>query len=166
MAFEVPVVEVDRSKRQVAPTIAAVVVLLAVVAGVAFASGGANVPNRPAAAASPVATPSPTASAGPLTLHCVDVDRTTCARMARVAIKALPAGLPAAVEAAAWKSMLCNDTADCPPGFLAGGRPLGSVIVRFADGSPGAAVNIVDGLPGPIRRAPKAWVVYWLPAES
>jgi hypothetical protein len=166
MAFEVPVVEVDRSKRRVGPTIAAVTVLLAVVAGVAFVGRGSDGATRSAAAASPVAPPSPAASAGPLALRCVDVDPATCARMARVAIRALPEGLPAAVEAAAWKSMLCGDTADCPPGFLAGGRPLGSVIVRFADGSPAAAVNIVDGQSGPIRRAPKAWVVYWLPADS
>ena len=166
MAFEVPVGEVEGSKQRVAPTIVAVAVLLAVVAGVAFVSRGSLEAPGAAAASPPTAAPAPARNPGQLELRCVDVDPTTCARMARAAIGALPDGLPAAVEAAAWKSMLCGDTADCPPGFLAGGRPLGSVIVRFEDGSPGAAVNIVDGPPGPIRRSPKAWVVYWLPADS
>jgi hypothetical protein len=170
MPFEVPVGEVEPSRRRVAPAVAAVAVLLAVVAGIAVVGRGPADAARTAGTAPASTLPSelatPARSPVPLMLRCVDVDPATCARMARIAIEALPSGLPAAIEAAVWKSMLCGDTPDCPPGFLDGGPPLGSVILRFEDGSPGAAVNIVDGQRGPIRRSPKAWVVYWLPADS
>ena len=83
--------------------------------------------------------------------------------MAKAAIRALPDDAPAVLAATVWRSLLCGDTFDCPPAYLDGSTPLGSVTVRFADGSPQAAINVVDGRPGPISRAPRAWIVRWLP---
>ena len=99
----------------------------------------------------------------PADLNCRDVDRGTCQRMARAAIRALPGDGPAIRAATVWRSLLCGDTFDCPPAYLAGSTPLGSVTVRFADGSPQAALNVVDGRSGPIKRAPRAWIVRWMP---
>ena len=99
----------------------------------------------------------------PVDLNCRDVDRGTCRRMARAAILALPGDPPVIRAATIWRSLLCGDRFDCPPAYLDGSRPLGSVTVRFADGSPQAALNVVDGRSGPIKRAPRAWIVRWLP---
>jgi len=83
--------------------------------------------------------------------------------MAKAALLALPGDVPEAIDATVWRSLLCNDNSDCPPSYLDGSAPLGSVIISFADGGPRAAINVVEGRTGPIRRAPRAWVVRWMP---
>jgi hypothetical protein len=82
--------------------------------------------------------------------------------MAKAALLALPDDVPDAADATVWRSLLCNESSDCPPRYLDGATPLGSVIIGFADGSPDAAVNVVEGTAGPIRHAPRAWVVRWM----
>jgi hypothetical protein len=83
--------------------------------------------------------------------------------MAKAAFVVLPRDAPAALDATVWRSLLCNDNFDCPASFLDGSEPLGSVIIRFTDGSPRAALNVIEGAPGPITRAPRAWIVRWMP---
>lgn len=172
MAFEVPMSDVARGtgpggRRTVA---AALLVLLSVVT-VAIATGGMPAPGSGTAAGSRespvgrIARPAaaPISRTVPAEVECRDVGRATCLRMAIAAMGALPDDAPEAVDATVWRSLLCNDNSDCPPSYLDGSVPLGSVIIRFVDGSPRAAVNVVEGRTGPIRRSPRAWVVRWMP---
>lgn len=169
MGFEVPVSGVGGGPRRGGRAAAAV--LASVVAVVAVAVAGATSPTatvpRAAGASVPATTTQPTAPviarAVPAELTCRDVDHATCERMARAAVLVLPADAPEALDATVWRSLLCNDTSDCPPSYLDGAAPLGSVIITFADRSPRAAVNVVEGQTGPIRRAARAWVVRWMP---
>jgi hypothetical protein len=148
-----------------------VIVGLAAVAGIALAnSGPAGIEATPAATSGtrPIAAAAPPDAAAhartvPSDVNCRDVERRTCQRMARAAIRALPDDAPAVLAATVWRSLLCGDTFDCPPAYLDGSEPLGSVTVRFADGSPHAAINVVEGRSGPIQRPPRAWIVRWLP---
>ena len=169
MGFEVPISAVGDGPRRGGRAAAAV--LAAIVAVLAVAVAGAISPSprepRAARASVPATTTQPTspvvARAVPAELSCRDVDRATCLRMTRAAVLVLPADAPEALDATVWRSLLCNDTSDCPPRYLDGAAPLGSVIITFADRSPRAAVNVVEGQTGPIRRAARAWVVRWMP---
>jgi hypothetical protein len=151
--------------------VVAVVIGIAAVAGFALTSAGpAGVETMPAAtsgglpfAAAGASDPPTLARIVPSDLNCRDVERRTCQRMARAAIRILPDDAPAVLAATVWRSLLCGDTFDCPPTYLDGSMPLGSVTVRFADGSPQAAINVVEGRPGAIQRPPRAWIVRWLP---
>lgn len=170
MEFEVSAVVGGPSGRGVRAVVA-VFIGLAAVAGIALANAGppavetmpaATSGSRPIAAAASSDAPALTRTV-PSELNCRDVERRTCQRMAWAAIRALPNDAPAVLAATVWRSLLCGDTFDCPPAYLDGSTPLGSVTVRFADGSPQAAINVVEGHPGPIQRAPRAWIVRWLP---
>ena len=175
MEFEVAPAVVDPGSARRRRGVAAVVIGFAVVVGIAFSSlGSARVgqaetareeTGEDLAIAAPVeASAIPTLMRTvPADLRCRDVERSTCQLIARAAIRALPDDAPAVLAATVWRSLLCGDTFDCPPAHLDGSTPLGSVTVRFADGSPQAAINVVDGRPGPISRAPRAWIVRWLP---
>jgi hypothetical protein len=175
MGFEVPVSDVGggprRGGRAVAAALASIVtvVAVAIVAGAVAPISEKPRNARPSVAGGQVAT-GPEQSIRPSVSHvvpphltCQDVDRATCQRMARAAVLVLPADAPEALDVTVWRSLLCNDTSDCPPGYLDGSAPLGSVIITFADRSPRAAVNVVEGRTGPIRRAARAWVVRWMP---
>ncbi len=171
MGFEVPVSGVDRGRAGGGRVIAAALVLVATLVAVGAATGGVPRADRNVVAA----TAGPTLDVGagtttatlprplPRNLTCRDVDRTDCLRIAKAALLALPVDAPDAVDATVWRSLLCNDSLECPPARLKGSVPLGSVIIGFADGGPRAAVNVVEGQIGPIRRAPHAWVVRWMP---
>lgn len=175
MEFEVSPAVVDASPARRRRGVAAVLIGFGAVVGIAFSStgmpiaGGAETPGREAESGGAIAAPVE-ASAGlslartiPDDLRCRDVDRDTCQRMARAAIGALPDDAPAILTATVWRSLLCGDTFDCPPTYIDDALPLGSVTIRFVDGSPRAALNVVDGQPGPIKRAPRAWIVRWMP---
>jgi hypothetical protein len=171
MGFEVPVSGVDRPPAPGGRVVAAG--LLVLVAGVVFAiaTGGDSRSAREVAAASnhqPATASSVTAGpilprAVPVDLTCRDVDQATCRRMAKAALLVLPDDAPEAIDVTVWRSLLCNSSFDCPPSYLDGSAPLGSVIIRFADRGPRAAVNVVAGRSGSIQRAPRAWVVRWMP---
>lgn len=93
---------------------------------------------------------------------CHDLDRATCLRVARAALRALPEDAPTVASVATWSSLLCGDSSDCPPGFLDDAEPLGSAVLWFVDDSPTAAVNVVDWNYAPnIRLGPRAWLVGW-----
>ena len=82
-----------------------------------------------------------------------------CERVIRAALRVLPADLPDVSGAAVWRSLVCNDTFDCPPGYLRDSDAIGSVIMRFADDSPSVAVNVVDWRYGTsIRLGLRAWI--------
>lgn len=183
MTFEVPVARVGRRSRSW--PIAALVVGLAGVALIGFAGGPTGTPTPGPAAAAPLGSgsaaapvaPGPFVIAGervaagraierrplPDVLRCEGVDEAACARIARAALLVLPADVPTVTDATVWRSLRCGDTSDCPPHYLKGAEPLGSVFVGFADGSPGAVINVVDWRYGSaIRLGPRAWLVDWL----
>ena len=170
MGFEVPISGVDRGPRRGRRAIAVAVFVLASVVGLAIATGGGpgrTATSRLAGVSPSVGDAAPSAVAAlprvvPGSVRCRDVDRATCLRMAKAALLALPDDVPDAADATVWRSLLCNESSDCPPRYLDGATPLGSVIIGFADGSPDAAVNVVEGTAGPIRHAPRAWVVRWM----
>jgi hypothetical protein len=171
MGFEVPLAGVDRRSERGRRAVAVALLAFATLVGLAVATSG--VPparsNLAAGSGNPslARTPEPPARTIPRALPaevvCRDVDRVTCLRMAKAAVLVLPDDVPDAIDATVWRSLVCNDSFDCPRGYIDGSAPLGSVIIRFADGGPRAAVNVVEGLGGPIRRAPRAWVVRWMP---
>ena len=95
----------------------------------------------------------------------METDR--CHRLVRAALRVLPADLPDVRDAGVWRSLVCNDTFDCPPAYLRDSPPAGSVILRFVDRSPGAAVNVVDWRYGSaIRLGLRAWIARSMPTED
>lgn len=175
MEFEVSPAVVDASSAHRRQGVAAVLIGFGAVVAIAVSSVGQSHAGQietpggdlgsgvvSAAVVDAFDTPMP-ARTIPVELNCRDVDRGTCERMARAAILELPGDGPAIRTVTVWRSLLCGDTFDCPPVYLDGSTPLGSVTVRFADGSPQAALNVVDGRSGPIKRAPRAWIVRWMP---
>lgn len=98
----------------------------------------------------------------PDTVLCHGLDETRCTAVVRAALALLGAGVPDAVSATAWSSLLCDSTIDCPPADLATAVPLGSVVLTFADGGPSAWVNVVDH-PAASGGGPStdAWIVLW-----
>jgi hypothetical protein len=185
MEFEVPPAVVTRSPLRRQRGVAAILLAFASIVGLAVASAempaAANSPaprssagdgpaaDGPAADGPAGSNPAPARAEQtipgdlPADLRCRDVARRTCERMVRAAIRALPDDSPAILAATVWQSLLCGDSFDCPPSQLDGSTPLGSVTLRFVDRSPQAAINVIDGEPGSIQRAPRAWIVRWLP---
>jgi hypothetical protein len=183
MTFEVPVERIGGGKRRW--TVGAVVVGWIAVVAVAFVTGGSagRIPTdgRPAAdaratAAAPapvgqgsVATrvarpPAPAPRTLPASLTCRDVDHATCLRVAKAAMLVLPPELPAVRDATVWGSLFCNDDFDCPQRYIDQSVPLGSVVVRFVDRSPRAAINVVDWrYSASIRLGARAWLARWMP---
>jgi hypothetical protein len=167
MSFEVPVERIGGNRRRWG--IPAVVLGSATIVGFALVAGGrpVNAP-RPAeadaAAASPASVARPERRAIPADLRCEDIARPTCLRLAAAAMAVLPPAAPEVRRVSVWRSLLCNDNFDCPPTYLAGSEPLGSVLVSFADGGPRAAINVVEGRSGfGIRLETRAWVARWMP---
>lgn len=170
MGFEVPVSDVDRAPGRGGRVVALGLLALVTVAAFAVATGGSPRDQRvavasdgPSVAVAAVTTSRTLPRAVPTALTCRDVEAATCRRMAKAALLALPDDAPEAIDATVWRSLLCNNSFDCPPSYIDGAVPLGSVIIRFADRGPRAAINVVDGPPGPIQRSPRAWVVRWMP---
>lgn len=182
MAFEVRPVAVGRRPRRW--SIPAVIAILGVVAGAAFvtaddrpdtpvAAGSVDANRRPAATAAATA---PAADGGaarrtaaiparpmPERVDCRDLERDICLRVARAALTAIPPDAPRVVDATVWRSLLCSDDLQCPARYLDDAVPLGSALLRFADGGPRAAVNVVDWRPAVgIRLGPRAWLARWM----
>jgi hypothetical protein len=102
----------------------------------------------------------------PDVIACHDIAAGHCERLVRAALRVLPADLPAVRDAAVWDSLVCGDTFDCPPGYLRDSTPEGSVVVRFVDGSPSTAINVVDWRYGSaIRLGLRAWLVRSQPVD-
>ena len=191
MTYEVPVVAVSRTRdrRAVAAVVgAACLIVGGALAGLA-ASGAGPALHAPVAQREAVTTPAvarlePAVAAAarppaaPLTrarpirpmpdsIHCNDVDGLLCGRIVREGLSVLPADLPRVHEVAVWRSLLCSNDFDCPPEYLRGSVPAGSVVVTFADGSPSVAVNVVDWQYGPqIRLGLRGWVVRSAPVTN
>lgn len=183
MRYEVPVDKVGRRRgRDVEAVIAVAGLVVAIAAGAAVVGARpAAVPSDGDSAARPTVITHPaaaTAFAGPglprpaaleprglpTDLDCRDLEPAACRRVARAALAALPADLPPVRSATAWHSLVCSDATDCPSLQLARAFPLGSVIVAFVDGSPPAAINVVEHRFGPnIRLGTRAWLLDWAP---
>jgi hypothetical protein len=181
MTFEVPVRPVDSSRRVAwAAPVIAVSLAIAVLIALALAQPAGPVgdtlaapdarrsaeassePSRPFAAAGAVAPLHPRRL--PPTLGCEDLALQACVRIARAALLVLPDDVADVSGGTVWRSLRCGDTHDCPPEYMRGSLPLGSVTFVFADGSPRAAINVVEWRHGPsIRLGPRAWLVDWLP---
>ncbi len=179
MTFEVQIARVDRRRR---PWPLAGLALGAIVVVVAALAGGPSDARRGAPAAAHEAPSGQAARASdagltiaeaaiarpprrlPATLACEDLALAPCARLARAALAVLPEDVAEVSVGTVWRSLRCGDTPDCPPEYLNDATPLGSVIFVFADGSPRAAINVVEWRHGPaIRLGPRAWIVEWLP---
>jgi hypothetical protein len=187
MTFEVPVARIGPSRRTPwhAPVVAVGAAILLLVglavarpvdsrpesaaagAGAPSAAsdpGGADDAGSPARPGVPVAATAPDHPRRlPPTLACEDLRLAPCVRIARAALAVLPDDVGEVSGATVWRSLRCGDTDDCPPHYLRGSMPLGSVILLFADDSPRAAINVVEWRHGSgIRLGPRAWVVDWL----
>ena len=183
MTFEVPVERIGGGKRRW--TVGAVIVGLIAVVCVAFVTGGtvsapsadggrAAVNASASAPAGPVSVavgaerpPAPAPRALPADLTCRDLDHATCLRVAKAAMLVLSPELPAVRDATVWRSLYCGDNLDCPQRYLDQSVPLGSVVVRFVDSSPRAAINVVDWrYSATIRLGARAWLARWMPESG
>jgi hypothetical protein len=171
MAFEVPVAAVGRrSRRSWIPVLAAFMALVAGVAvvtagrdGSAGQPGSSAVDGQGAAGVESVDVP----RSMPERIDCRDLDRTVCLRVARAAVTALTVDAPTIRDATVWRSLLCSDNLECPEPYLEGSIPLGSVVVRFVDGGPRAAINVVEGRHGDATRLEaRAWLARWMPEDG
>ena len=100
----------------------------------------------------------------PASIACHGLTRAACLDTVDAAIAILPPGLPAIRTAAAWDSLLCGDTLDCPLGRLSRADPVGSVVVTFAGGGPSAMINVVRPEATSGMRLPvplEAWLARW-----
>jgi hypothetical protein len=184
MSFEVPLAAVGGRRR--GWSVAAVLCGGLAIVGFALASGDGSAPSAPSATA-PVAvaaaprdgpSPVPAASQGrqanvarsrslPADLRCGDVAGQTCLRIAWAALRALPDDAPPVDSAAVWSSILCNDSLDCPADYLRGARPLGSVVLTFAEDGRRIAMNVVDPRrPSAGRDGPRVWIARWTPGPG
>ena len=134
MSYEVPTRPIRRSRRPILipPLIALTVVAMAVMAGPAPAP-------VPPLEVSPVPT-APPVSAG--ITECNELRAFPCRDMVRVAQHALDPKYAPITSAKAWRSLICGNDSDCPPGMLDRARPAGSVVFTFVDGSV-AWVNVL-----------------------
>jgi hypothetical protein len=181
MGYEVPIGTVDRRRRQrdVPAVLAAACLVVAVAAGASSLEElvtGRDVasPSAPPVEAAVAAerreprnSPGPSIRPRPLPLKldCRDLERADCVRVAKAALAVLPPDTPRVTAATAWRSLLCGDVSDCPASHLARSKPLGSLVVAFVDGSPGAAVNVVERRFGAnIRLGTLAWLLDWEPS--
>lgn len=186
MAFEVVPVAVGRPPRRW--SIPAVIAMLGVVAGAAFvtaddrsgapaAQPAVDTGRQPGTAAASPATGAgggavtrPTAIPArpmPERVECRDLERAACLRVARAALAAVPPDSPPVRDATVWRSLLCSDDLECPSRYLDDSVPLGSVILRFTDGGPRAAVNVVDWQPTVgVGLGPRAWLARWMPEDG
>ncbi|HET9521655.1 MAG TPA: hypothetical protein VFO73_11460 [Candidatus Limnocylindrales bacterium] len=185
MAFEVRPAAVGRRPRRW--SIPAVIAVLGVVAGAAWltnegdaegsiarraaqgedaaADATRGVRAAPAGADAGARAPAVAAPARPMPerVECRDLERDVCLRVARAALSAIPPDAPPVVDATVWRSLLCSDDLECPTRYLEDSVPLGSALLRFADGGPGAAVNVVDWQPAAgVRLGPRAWLARWM----
>jgi len=145
------------SRRTSLPAIAAaaaIVVMLAIAIGVGLAE-------RDGVATHPRTLGVP--SARPATVRCHDLAAGPCERVAAAALDVI--GPDATVESIdVWHSLLCGDDLDCPPGRLAGLRPLGSAVVGFGDAEPAGWINVGErpagrGAGGGGEPALVAWLI-------
>jgi hypothetical protein len=197
VTFEVPVAPVAPSAARRGMTTAVALTAVAIVAAAGLSgwfgpTATAPAPNQPqpedfavadAAGRGTVRAPAGPASARPFIPRIVtasvarrmpdvvtcngDVDGRACERLVRAALRVVPADLPDVTGASVWRSLVCNDTFDCPPAYLRDSVAMGSVILEFADDGPRAAVNVVDWRYGTsIRLGLRAWIARSTPAGS
>jgi len=154
--YELEAVRISsRSSRPTIAAAAAIAGLLAIAIAVAlFERGGGH-----ATDAGTVGRPSAgRPSAQPAAVHCHDLAAGPCGRVAAAAVDVMGPGAPVQ-SIDVWRSLLCGDDLDCPPGRLAGLRPLGSAVVVLGDAEPAGWVNVGERLA--VRGAEPA-LVAWL----
>ncbi|HTS14167.1 MAG TPA: hypothetical protein VMH24_00750 [Candidatus Sulfotelmatobacter sp.] len=170
MGFEVPPAPVPGSRLRRSSL--AVAAALALVVGVALATQvtpespastpppGSPAPTLVAAAPAAADTPGPTPRAAhpmPSQIDCRESAPAVCLELAQAALDVLPPEAPAVLRVTVYRSLLCDNDADCPPVRLVhSGPPSGSVIVDFADGGPQAWIDVVTlgGASAPATTAP------------
>jgi hypothetical protein len=108
-------------------------------------------------------TASPGAPRGvPSSVACHELDRSSCLAIVGAALAVLPEDAPVATSAAAWASLLCDSTIDCPPVRLRLATARGSVVVSFDDGGPDAWLNVIEvPVAGVATGGTEAWIVRW-----
>jgi hypothetical protein len=164
MEYELEPARISRRSSRASLAAAATIVgllAMAVAIGMVEGGGGGTAPARQAAAPSNGPASSPAgASLRPGSVHCHDLAVGTCQRVAAAALEAIgPVDAP--VETIdVWSSLLCGDDLDCPPGRLAGLRPLGSAILTLGGTGPAGWVNV--GLRLPAGRLGQTDVVAWV----
>ena len=152
MDYELEPARISRRSSRASLAAAATIVGLlsiAVAIGVLGGDGGGSAPARQAAVPSHGPASSPAgASLRPGSVRCHDLATQPCQRVAAAALEAIgPVDAP--VESIdVWSSLLCGDDLDCPPGRLAGLRPLGSAVVTLGDDGPTGWVNVGERAPG------------------
>lgn len=163
MGFEISPSPV-RATRLRWPALAFAAALIVVVA----AAVSTQAPSPP-----PSATPAPAAAASrplgglltppavphrllPSRVQCRQLDAPTCHGLAQAALAVLPIDAPPVTNVTVYRSLLCRNDFDCPPGRLASSRaPSGSVILGFADGGPDAWVDVVTAASAGLE----AWII-------
>jgi hypothetical protein len=165
MAYELEPARISRRSSRASLAVAATVVGLlgiAVAIGVLEGGGGGSAPTRQTAVPSHgPASSRAGASLQPGSVRCHDLAVGPCQRVAAAALDAIgPVDVP--VESIdVWSSLLCGDDLDCPPGRLAGLRPLGSAVLTLGGTAPAGWVNVGERLPAS-RLGPTdvvAWVI-------
>jgi len=132
----------SRASLAAAATIAGLLAI-AVAIGVLGGGGDGSAPAGQAAVPSHGPASSPAGAAvRPASVRCHDLAVGPCQRVAAAALEAIgPVNAP--VESIdVWSSLLCGDDLDCPPGRLAGLRPLGSAILTLGGTGPAGWVNV------------------------
>jgi hypothetical protein len=165
MDYELEVARITR--RSALPSLLAaafLVGLLAIAVGIGILERGEPASARGHAIAetsqAPVQSPA-SASLRPEIVRCHHLAAGPCRRIAAAALEAI-GPVEAPVERIdVWSSLLCGDDLDCPPGRLAGLRPLGSAIVTLGEGGPTGWINVGERPPGVSLDGTRlvAWVV-------
>jgi hypothetical protein len=151
MDYELEPARISRQSSRASLAAAATVLgllAIAVAMGVLEGGGGGSAPARQAVVQSHGPESSPAAaSLRPGSVRCHDLAVGPCQRVAAAALEAIgPVDAP--VESIdVWSSLLCGDDLDCPPGRLAGLRPLGSAILTLGGTAPAGWVNVGERLP-------------------
>jgi hypothetical protein len=164
MDYELEPARISRRSNRASLAAAATIVGLlsiAVAIGMLEDGGGGSARARQAAQASggPASSPAD-ASLRPGSVRCHDLATGRCERVAAAALKAIgPVDAP--VESIdVWSSLLCGDDLDCPPGRLAGLRPLGSAVLTLGGTAPAGWVNVGERLPA--NRLGETDLVAWV----
>jgi hypothetical protein len=165
MDYELEIARITR--RSALPSLLAaafVVGLLAIAVGVGVLERGgpASAPGRAIAETSQAPAQSPaSASLRPEIVRCHRLLAGPCRRIAAAALEAMGPVAEPVEQIDVWSSLLCGDDLDCPPGRLAGLRPLGSAVVTLGDDGPTGWVNVGERPPGVSLDGTRlvAWVV-------
>jgi hypothetical protein len=152
MDYELEVARITR--RSALPSLLAAALIvgllaIAVAIGVLERGGPPSARGRAIVEASRApARPSAPVELRPEIVRCHHVAAGTCRRIAAAALEAIGSVERPVEWIDVWSSLLCGDDLDCPPGRLAGLRPLGSAVVTLGGDGPTGWVNVGERPPG------------------